>query len=169
MLVQALGQTLVRGISGCRTGVYYDIDRGQFVLMRSKGFADQALYAIASDGSANDFRRDGEAQPCRRQGIGSHHECEHRIGVSATLLVRAIEVRFATQPLRGCEAKLVSRQRPRVRTGTSDRESLASLGATAGQNQSSAFGSHARAKTMGALAMNIAWLISALHGNLSWR
>jgi hypothetical protein len=96
MLVKALGQTQIRSISSGGAGIDYDIHRRQFVLMGAKRFPNQTLYAIATDGSTDDLGSDRKAKARRGQGIGPYDQGEHRISVSATLLVRAIEVRFAT-------------------------------------------------------------------------
>jgi len=45
----------------------------------------------------------------------------------------------------------------------SDSQALAALGAPAAQDEAPAFRGHARAEPVGALAMQIAWLIRALH------
>jgi hypothetical protein len=50
------------------------------------------------------------------------------------------------------------------RADTSDAESLAALGAAAGQHESAALGSHPCTKAVCAFAMQVAGLVSALHG-----
>lgn len=104
MLLQALSQALVRGVSCRRTRVHYDIDGGQLVLMRAEGFPNQALYAIATHGITDGLGGNRQPKARRRQRIHLHCERKPSIRMAAAFFVNAIEIRFATQSLRWPEA-----------------------------------------------------------------
>jgi hypothetical protein len=118
VLFQALGQSLVRGVLYGGTGVHYDIHGWQFVLMHAKGFANQALYAIAPYRIANGFGSNRKPQAGYAQCIPPNHQRKKLIRVAAAFLVHPIEIGFTTQALRRPETKPGGGQIPLARADT---------------------------------------------------
>lgn len=79
--------------------------------MSAERFADQPLYAVPADGIADCLCGNGQTQPCCGGRVEAHHERKESIRVTAPFFIHAIEIRFATQALRGCEVQCGRGQR----------------------------------------------------------
>lgn len=76
-----------------------DVDCGQFMLMQTKGFANQTPDAIASNCIANDTRRDRESQPGMRSAIVARKDGEQIVGEAACVSIDAIEFGFLPEAM----------------------------------------------------------------------
>jgi hypothetical protein len=86
MLVQTGAQFSRRSVAGgilCRDG---NVDRGQRVLVQTKGLAREALDAVARDGAAEHARRDRKPQTRMSVMIRQHRQIKVRIGESPAAL-----------------------------------------------------------------------------------
>ena len=145
-------------LAGRRSRVDDDVQGGQLLLAVAERFTNQALDAIAVHGVAGRLDADGEAEAGVAQVVGPCDHHEQRIGRTRPCAVHGIELRLVGQAA-------LARQAPRGRRcdrywlgERSDRETLAALGAAAGEDEATALGGHARTEAVDSLAVQVARL-----------
>jgi hypothetical protein len=169
MFFQALRERRVICVASAGARVDYDVHRGQFMLMQTKRFTNQALDAIATNRIADQASSDRQTQSRMRTAIMPCENGEEIISEAARLFVDAVEFGFLSETLCRCERPRVdlqlagSKEHATRATRVLHCEPLTALRATTRQNLASSTSGHASTETVRPLPMNIAGLISALH------
>ena len=91
MALEAARDRCVVGIARAGACVDDEIDCGQFMLMLTKRFTNQALDAIAADRIADDAGGDRQSKTGNGRARVSRKYREHAVGRAARITIHAIE------------------------------------------------------------------------------
>jgi len=151
MLVEARAQIAPACLSRGGARRDGDINRGQGVLVQSKGLSCKAFDAIARDRGAEGSRRDTQTQASVGFMIGQNRQTKKCIGKFFAALLDFAEFGRRAQALARLERQPLSKNgdRQSVLKCVSGTEALAPLGAPAREQCAAALGGHAGAKAVG--------------------
>ena len=150
-----------------------NVHRGQFMLMLTKRFPDQAFDAVTPHGVADSAGGNRQSKSWNRTAAVTSEDREAGVGGTARVPVDAIEFGFMPETLRRLERpdrgwQVESRTNASAAKACAlDRQTLATLGATAGEHLTARTGGHAGTEAVGALTVNFARLVSTLHAGIS--
>lgn len=167
VLRQALENCRVAGLS-CRTADdHHDVESLESTPCMAKTLPDQPADAVTRHRRAHASRRNGNAKTCTGQAGGTIQHGEKPIGGAPSPCEHMLEFSCAREFLsaggtRGGIQFSASAKR-------SGRQLRATFGAASFQDQSATLGRHPGAKPVGSHALDLARLVSALHGEKSLR
>lgn len=139
-----------------------DYIHGGQCTVTAKALTDQAAKPVAPDSPADFLPGDRETQARLAGLVGAEEDREVVVGGAPAVLEDPVKGGGREQPL--TSGKALGRH-----PFQSDREAGAAFGAATLDDQTSAAGCHAGAKSMRADALQFAWLIGSFHDDNPWK